>query len=265
MIKQTLRRAIARVAPSRPPGGIRVLLYHAVDSPDPIDSLGLRVSREAFLKQMHFLRSGGYKVVSLASSYEDGIDDDSPRLAITFDDGYRSQAWAVNVLREFGFPATLFVVPRFLDGVKTPQSYWEAWDHLDWGEIAALAGEGIDVGAHSLNHVDLTTCAAEQLEAEVVGARRVLRSRLGREILAFSYPHGRYDRRVRDAVEGAGYRVACTSCYGDNRSMRSAYTLQRTEVGGTDDPVDFEWKLQGKFDWLAYWQPLRLAVAKLRT
>jgi peptidoglycan/xylan/chitin deacetylase (PgdA/CDA1 family) len=259
ILKQTLRRQIARVTPARRPGGVRVLLYHAVDFQDPADTVGLRVSRDAFLKQMNLLRTEGYKVVPLVRAWETEIDNDCPRVAITFDDGYRSQAWAVEVLRDFGFAATLFLVPRFLDAVRTPRWYWEAWEHLGWDEIATLCGNGIDIGAHSVTHADLTACAPEQLEDEVAGSRRVLGAHLDHEILTFSYPHGRHDGRVRRAVERAGYRLACTSLYGDNRTIKSWYTVQRTEVTGSDDLTDFQWKLQGKYDWLAHWQTLRLS------
>src|SRR5206468_1577358 len=120
-----------------------------------------------------------------------------PRIAITFDDGYRSQNWAIEILRDLNFPATLFVVPRFLNGMREPQQYWEAWQHLNWDEVARLAGNGIDIGAHSVTHVDLTACAPEQLQYEVAGARRLLRSQLGLEILGFSYPHGCHNGDVQ--------------------------------------------------------------------
>jgi peptidoglycan/xylan/chitin deacetylase (PgdA/CDA1 family) len=256
MIKRTIRRVIAGLAPAHNRGGVRVLLYHSVDAPDPADPLALRVSREVFQKQMQFLRTEGYAVVPLAAACQKGESGDRPRVAITFDDGYQSQKWAVEVLRDLGFPATLFVVPRFLDGVQTPQQYWEAWGHLDWDDVEALGTNGIDIGAHSASHVDLTRCTAEQLEDEVAGARQILQSRLGRDIVAFSYPHGRHDARVRAAVEKAVYRVACTSRYGDNHSLQSLYAVQRTEVSGADSLVDFRWKLSGKYDWLAYCQSM---------
>jgi peptidoglycan/xylan/chitin deacetylase (PgdA/CDA1 family) len=258
IIKRALRREIARLNPPRPSAGVRVLLYHAVDDTGSADPLCLRVSREGFLKQMHLLRSEGYGVVPLDTACDGEKNDGIPRVAITFDDGYRSQAWAVEVLRDLGFPATLFVVPRFLDGMCKPEQYWEAWEHLDWNEIAVLAGNGIDIGAHSATHVDLTGCAPKQLQHEIAGAKRLLETRLGHEILTFSYPHGRHNWRVRRDVERAGYRLACTSRYGDNRKMKSRYAVQRTEVSGSDDLGDFRWKLRGKYDWLAHWQALRL-------
>jgi peptidoglycan/xylan/chitin deacetylase (PgdA/CDA1 family) len=255
-IKQALGRAVARVAPGRSTG-VRVLLYHAIDDPDPADRMSLRVSRQRFLEQMTLLRDDRYAVVPLGTVFDSHEDLNRVRVAITFDDGYRSQQWAAAVLQEFGFAATFFVVPRFLDGVQSPAAYWEGWGHLRWDDAAVLVRDGFDVGSHSTTHPDLRKCADAQLDGEVSGARALLEQRLGTTIVNFSYPYGRYDRRVTRAVERAGYRLACTSRYGINRSSVPSYTVHRTEVTGTDDLRNFQWKLHGKYDWLGYWQDLR--------
>jgi peptidoglycan/xylan/chitin deacetylase (PgdA/CDA1 family) len=216
--------------------------------------MALRVSRDAFLQQMNVLRADGYDVVPLASVLKASPGGKQRQVAITFDDGYRDQRWAVELLRDFGFPATLFVTPRFLDGICRPERYWEQWEHLGWDDVAALGREGLDIGAHSATHPDLRTCTARQLDVEAGEARQMLSARLGRDVEHFSYPYGRHDGRVRRAVERAGYTLACTSQYGTNGTLTSPYLIQRTEISGTDDLNDFRWKLRGKYDWLAYWQ-----------
>jgi peptidoglycan/xylan/chitin deacetylase (PgdA/CDA1 family) len=215
------------------------------------------VSRQRFREQMTLLRDERYAVVPLNAVFGPDEADDRVRVAITFDDGYRSQKWAATVLREFQFPATFFVVPRFLDGMQSPVVYWEEWEYLTWGDAATLIEEGFDIGAHSITHLDLRKCADAQLEKEVSGARTLLGQRLGTTIANFSYPHGGHDGRVRRAVERAGYRLGCTSRYGLNRRSGSAYSLRRTEVVGTDELEDFRLKVHGQYDWLGYWQDLR--------
>ena len=233
-------------------------MYHAVDDPDPADLMSLRVPRQRFLEQMTLLRDEGYVVVPLGAIVDGRQRDDRTRVAITFDDGYRSDEWAATTLREFGFPATFFVVPRFLDGGYSPTAYWEAWEHLCWDDAARLVMDGFDIGAHSSTHVDLRTCAGARLDAEVSGARTVLEDRLGGKVVHFSYPHGRHDRHVRRAVERAGYELACTSRYGLNRTAGPSFAVHRTEVTGADNLDAFRLKLRGKYDWLGYWQDLRL-------
>lgn len=256
MLKRRLRLSVARCAPAAAPGGIRVLLYHAIDDADPVDRMHLRVSRARFLEQMTALRDDGFYVVPLQAVSDPRERDDRVRVAITFDDGYRCQAWAAAALRDFGFPATFFVVPRFLDGQFVTTRYWENWGHLRWDQIAALTGDGFDIGAHSRTHPDLRTCSDGQLEDEVSGARALMEQRLGKAVRTFSYPYGRHDERVRRAVAHAGFELACTSRYGVNRGFGPPYAIHRTEVGGADDLSAFRSKLRGKFDWLGYWQDL---------
>lgn len=256
-MKRVLSRTIAQVAPRASVGGVRVLMYHSIDEPDPSDSIGLRVSPQRFVEQMTVLRDEGYHVVPLRGIFDVPGQNGRTRVVITFDDGYRSQERAATIVRDFRFPATFFLVPRFLDGVTTANTYSETWGHLGWSDAAALVDEGFDVGAHSMTHPDLRTCVGSRLDEEVSGARTLLEQRLGCSIPHFSYPYGRYDERVRMAVERAGYQLACTSRHGLNQSVGPSYTVNRTEVYGSDKRSDFVRKLQGQYDWLGHWHDLR--------
>jgi peptidoglycan/xylan/chitin deacetylase (PgdA/CDA1 family) len=237
---------------------VRVLLYHAIDEPDPADHMGLRVSPEAFREQMQLLHTAGYRVVPLTRILEGApLSAFSREVAITFDDGYGSEMRASETLKEFGYAATFFVVPRFLDGVQQPEHYWEHWPHMNWDDLRALVEAGFDIGAHSMTHPDLTECGSGRLIDEVAGVKELLERRLGREVVSFSYPYGRHNAHVRETADRAGYRLACTSRYGINTASGSCYDVARTEVTGIDRRGDFRRKLQGKYDWLARWQDLK--------
>lgn len=221
--------------------------------------MSLRVSPGRFVEQMTVLKTGHYTVVPLSAVSEPQHSDGSVRVAITFDDGYRNNRWAAGILKEFGFPATFFLVPRFLDAVAEPRAYWEEWETLAWDDAAALIEDGFEVGAHSATHPDLRRCSDAQLDSEVAGAKATLEERLKTEIGSFSYPYGRHDRRVRAAVAAAGYRRACTSRYCVTHVSNSLDQVPRTEIAGTDTLQGFQWKLHGKYDWLAYWQDMTAA------
>jgi peptidoglycan/xylan/chitin deacetylase (PgdA/CDA1 family) len=242
---------MASVAPRVRDTGVRVLLYHAIDRPDPADRMGLRVSPEAFREQMRALRTEGYQVVPLKRLLEAPASHEARSVAITFDDGYRSETATADVLRELGFRATFFLVPRFLDGITQPAHYWERWPHMTWEEAGALVDGGFEVGAHSMTHPVLPECDLPRLADETAGVKALLEQRLHAEILSFSYPYGRYDARVREAARGAGYRLACTSRYGVTVTTGPDYDVARTEITGMDRVEDFRRKLRGQYDWLA--------------
>lgn len=76
---------------------------------------GLRQALEVF-------SVSGYKFVS-AVEVEAGLPTNGQFCLVTFDDGYRNNLDALPVLREFGAPAIIFIVP---DNIETGDSFW--WD-----------------------------------------------------------------------------------------------------------------------------------------
>ena len=178
-MRTAVKRMLATVTPPSNGGGCRVLLYHAIGEPSPEDRLGLRVTRAAFRKQMEWLKEEGFSVVPLTTS---GTGAGAAwTVAITFDDGYASQLEAAAILEEFGFPATFFVVPAFLDastrsggphsafrpagrwpaglhGRTGRSGYWDRWGYFGWSQLKELAARGFEIGAHSASHTRLTRC-----------------------------------------------------------------------------------------------------------
>jgi len=253
-MKHAVKRLVASLNPAAPGSGCRVLLYHAVGPRQATDRVALCVEHQAFQAQMEWLRAQGYRVVPLTALLDRSSDQDGRTVAITFDDGYRSQLVAADVLERLAWPATFFVVPRFLDGGLTDGPYWERWDHLTWAELRELASRGFEIGAHSASHAVLTKCAPGVLWEEVRTGKSRLEDHLGREVVSFSYPHGAFNRAVEGVVEQAGYHLACTSIYGANGAPSSRFRLHRIEITGRDRLTDFRLKLLGKYDWLASWQ-----------
>lgn len=77
-------------------------------------------------------------------------------------------------------------------------------------ELRELAEGGIAIGVHGKTHTPMTR--AEDLDAELAAARAIV----GRHLDAappptMSYPHGRYDGRVLERTQAAGYQLAFTS------------------------------------------------------
>lgn len=258
-MRESVKRLLATVTPVPPQEGWRILLYHAIDKPSAEDRLGLRVSPAAFREQMEWLKEEGVSVVPLTAL---GTGAGAARaVAITFDDGYASQMAAAAILEEFGFPATFFVVPDFLDGRAGGGGYWDRWGYFGWPQLKELAARGFEVGAHSASHVKLTRCSLRELDDETLGAKRRLEAMVPHPVSSFSYPHGAFNDSVARVVEHAGYRLACTSLSGINRGPCVRFALRRTEITGFDRLSDFTMKLSGKYDWLQLWQRWQLARA----
>ncbi len=106
------RLGLARVLLRRSPHRARVLLYHAVEEQEGVWIRGLRSNTRPGTFAAHLdLLDRLYDVVPLDRILRPGDATGRPRVAITFDDGYRSMIQhALPLLRSRGHTATAFLV-----------------------------------------------------------------------------------------------------------------------------------------------------------
>ena len=125
-----------------------------------------------------------------------------------------------------GFIGTDRVAPW--DNEAGIESQWMSWD-----DVRALGGSGFEIGAHTVNHVDLGTTALNEASVEIAESKRRLEDELGRKITMFSYPFGRADQITeenRGVVRDAGFSC-CFSAYGGTVGPQDdPYRLERTPI-----------------------------------
>ena len=209
---------------------VPILMYHRVGpsrASEPWITRSLTVSPRDFAAQMRWLRAAGYHAITqgqLLGAQVLGLPLPRRPVLITFDDGYRDVLWnAAPLLHRLRMPATMYVITRRLGGADP--------SFLTWAELRRLEQLGFAIGSHTVHHVDLTRVAPESVVSELVDSRRVLERRLGRPVPWFSYPAGRFDRRVVAAVARAGYLLAVTTRPGTLQP--SLLELRRDEVLAT--------------------------------
>ena len=121
----------------------------------------------------------------------------SCEVALTFDDGYADAASeAAPLLRRYGDVATFFITTGYL-GMP---------GHMSAPNVASLAGQGMEIGAHTVTHPDLTLLSPAAVAKEVNSSRSTLRSLSRQPVDAFAYPAGRYDAAVEQAIREARAR-----------------------------------------------------------
>lgn len=112
-IEAVSRISINRILRALQGPAVTVLMYHGVVADDCIvaEDDWLQVRESDFREQMGFL-SEHYEVLPLERAWESRPGTSSkPRAVITFDDGYANNYHvAYPILREFGLPATIFLV-----------------------------------------------------------------------------------------------------------------------------------------------------------
>jgi peptidoglycan/xylan/chitin deacetylase (PgdA/CDA1 family) len=215
-----------------------ILAYHAVRS-SPSSELGIRPA--VLLKQLSFLRDRGYEGVTFTQSERlRRLGTLPPRcVVVTFDDGSASTLRALPILREVGFPATVFVVTNFMEtqqplrwsGLATSRT--EERTPLRWEDCELLMQEGWEVGSHTVHHPNLTTIAADALEIELAESRATIIRRLG-ACSTISYPYGLANEHVADRARQLGYVAGCVLTRAhvvDAPLLRPRLALTEADVG----------------------------------
>jgi len=209
-----------------------ILTYHSIsDGPPP-----LCIRPELFSEQMAWLSTNGHTVIPLADLVRALVEGQSlPReaVALSFDDGFQDfYESAFPVLRKFGFPATVFVVTGHCGATNgwpgQPDSVEEA-RLLSWQQVRDLAREGVEFGAHTVTHPDLSQLPREAIEREILTSERELETQIGHPVRFFSYPYGRYTREAREIV-GQIFKGACSARIGRVQPESDALCLPRIDA-----------------------------------
>lgn len=196
-----------------------IVLFHRVD--DHLKGNPISCTSDEFRAYCRFFRKY-FRVVSLGELLQTVASggDLSGLLVITFDDGYKDNyELAAKELVRLGLPACFFLVTNFISSDLIPS--WDAkrsirtrW--MTWDDVRALHAQGFEIGAHTMNHVDLSAVSTEDAISEITGSKERLERELEEAVVYFSYPYGRapqITKESREAVRQAGYKC-CLSAYG---------------------------------------------------
>ena len=228
---------------------IPILMYHQVDTPPPSGTpmRGLVVSPRSFARQMAMLRLMGYQGVSMRDLEPWLRGERHDRVVgITFDDGYRNNLLqALPVLRRNRFTATCYAVSSAFGD-------WNTWDAtqgvpkatlMDKSDFKQWLGAGMDVGAHTRRHLDLTTIDDTTALDEIAGSKKELESALDTEVRHFCYPYGHFNDAHRAMVASAGYVSATTVRRGRAWPGDDVFALPRVLVSQSNHLGHFLAKL----------------------
>jgi peptidoglycan/xylan/chitin deacetylase (PgdA/CDA1 family) len=241
---ERLLRGLDRRTSERP---LAVVGWHRVDALPG----GLSTTPDEFRRHLDLL--DGWHVLALDDAVRRLCDRTLPERAVvlTFDDGYASVAdVAWPLLRERGWPATLYAVSGYLSGGK--RFPWDADDSAPLLSAAALKdlhADGMAVGSHTVTHRWLPHLTAAEVRSEVTDSKHALEDLLGTPVPSFSYPMGGWNDAVVAAVKAAGYETAVTVDRGRIRPKRLR-PLRINRAFAPRDVADLRRTLAGAYTFL---------------
>ncbi|BAJ00144.1 polysaccharide deacetylase family protein [Shewanella violacea] len=183
-----------------------ILLYHHVSDGTPAIT---SVTPAQFKEQMQYLADNDFIVVPL-SQVVDAIRNLRPiaekTVVITFDDGYKSVAETASpILKEYGFPYTLFVS---IEPIKAKYR-----GMMSWEELIKLSKEGAEIANHSWGHEHLIRKLAGETEPQwilrteknILDSEAEIRKATGQDHKMFAYPYGEYNQALEDIISRNGF------------------------------------------------------------
>lgn len=237
---------------------IAILGYHDFSDINPPTEMRMRTTM--FREQMQALKKSGIPVISMADflQWKKGRRTLPPYcVMITIDDGWKSvYTDAFPILKEMGFPFTLFLYTNFVTGQGAS---------LSANQVKEMMRHGATVGSHSTSHLYPSAWkrsqrqGAEQykktIEKEIRDSRAWLQDRFTAPVDAYCYPGGYHTPEMIEALPEFGYSLAVTviprkvvhstpdwevpryMVYGNNpQTFKRAVTFTQTPAAGHATP-----------------------------
>jgi peptidoglycan/xylan/chitin deacetylase (PgdA/CDA1 family) len=109
---------------------------------------------------------------------------------------------------------------------------------MNSGQVREMHRRGVEIGAHTVNHPNLTLEPTAQVRWEMENSKQTLEALCG-EVNGFAYPAGWMNETTIALVREAGFRYAVATTSGFSAPQRDRFTLSR--VGMPDSAAaDFK-------------------------
>ena len=232
-MKSLLKNKIAKLASkdwSRPHW--RILYYHGVEANEVI-------SFRAQLERMQQYFTWCSVSDGVRAMNEGKID--RPLMSITFDDADLSvYDNALSILVDLGVPACIYTVPGYvLHGHSFRDPIPRAT--MSWEQLRDCLAAGIEIGSHTLTHVESARCPDDRLEQEFRVSKDIIEQSLGTKATHFAYPWGQHDERTQRVIAGLGiYDSVALIKRGSMENGGAAMALRRDRMDVRSSPARVE-------------------------
>jgi peptidoglycan/xylan/chitin deacetylase (PgdA/CDA1 family) len=130
------------------------------------------------------------------------------------------------LLREFDYPATLFINTRQFD----------SGDFLSIQQIKQLKNQGIEIGNHSHSHAYFLNIEPEaridSFRNDLEISREIFKEKLGFQPELFAFPYGEYTSEMQEVLKEMKFKGAAAQKSGVIASFSNRFALPRFPMAG---------------------------------
>ncbi len=218
---------------------VAVLGYHNFSETRPVSEMRMRTSD--FRRQMDYLRRAGITVISMQDflDWRFGTKQLPARCAlITIDDGWKSAYTdAFPILKEYGYPFTIFLYTQFITG---------RGDAMSHEMVKEMVRYGATIGSHSTSHLyprawkragQGTQAYTDLIDKEIGDSARKLEEWFGGKVTTYCYPGGYHTPEMIERAPGYGYVAAFTVIPRKVRYDENPFLIHRYMIFGNNHRI----------------------------
>ncbi|HLI06251.1 MAG TPA: polysaccharide deacetylase family protein [Ktedonobacteraceae bacterium] len=231
---------------------VPILMYHHVSDTPPQNVLdeSLTVTPAMFKQQLDYLQRQGYHTITFNQMFDAlyfGAPLPTRPIILTLDDGYADvYHFALPLLQQHHFTATFYIISGKVG--------WQGY--MDWGNLQDLLRKGMQIGSHTVHHVDVGATYLDSpalAQVELQQSKATLEKQLGIVIQQFCYPSGEpfrsesvyLQQKIVALLWQDGYVGATTDPgrTGIDQESQAPFDLLRIRVDGRETFAQFVYSL----------------------
>ncbi len=151
---------------------------------------------------------------------------------------------AAPILKKYHFGATCYLVAGKIGS-------YNQWDEnknipramlMTTNEIKQWLDYGLDIGSHTIHHVDLHQVEEATAKLEIIQSKKMIEDMFNIDIVDFCYPYGRYNAEIENIVKD-NYLTATTINKGHCSYNSNLFELPRMHMTNKTGILSFLTKL----------------------
>lgn len=181
--------------------------YNLSYSPDKLEALLQNIEKN----QIETLTFWDIKAIA------EGKKEKPKRAVIlSFDDGHNNHyTQAFQILKKHNMKGVFFIIS---DKPGNDDNY------ATWDQIAEMAQGGMEIGSHTVSHLNLADLSDDEIEKELVDSKKLIAEKAGVPVISLCYPAGKYDDRVIE-IASQNYLFARTTQNGSMIDWQNRWEL----------------------------------------